>query len=171
MQLRDPWSRLRDLPVCGDALHVVAIGNLKDEERTLKRWWCKKYQTPEKPLEDYRLEELYVEYLEDYYERNPKAAEEFLRRVRGLTKIDTEWDGTSAPGVEEAAAKVFERVRKKRGANFDLSKFQSQDEISDADEKKILDQLGRKLPGSSVTREGPLPPALGDGEFEEEFGG
>ena len=45
----------------------------------LRRWWCKKYVAP--PTDPrylaYTPEELWVEYLEDIYERNPAALREF----------------------------------------------------------------------------------------------
>ena len=82
--------------VNADNLHRVAISNLDDQERALTRWWCNKYRTPPKPLEDYTLEEIFVEHLEDFYERDPRAAKDFLRSVRK----EEEWDGNHAVSVE-----------------------------------------------------------------------
>ena len=93
------WSRLKSLPeilryssFTNDNLHRIAIAGLQDHERRTIRWWCKKYRTPIKPLEDHTIEELMVEMLEDYYDNNPAEIERFyesLGRESGL--ID--WDG------------------------------------------------------------------------------
>ena len=169
MRSRKPWSPPTD-PTTAN-LHRIAIANLDDNERMLKRWWTKKYGQPEKPLTDYTMEELLVEHLEDFYEKNPDEIKRFEQR-QGTAAADEEWDGSLPPEVEERAKRVFEHARKKRGGKkVDLEKFRSNDEVSDAEAAKIFDSIGRRLPGSGMVTEGRATMPAVIGEFEDDFGG
>lgn len=130
-------------------LHLVAISNLQNHERRVIRWWCKKYRTPEKPLGDHTMEELLVEYLEDYYENNPKEIQKLLNSIIAET---SEWDGSVSADYESSMQKRLSKIKK-----VDLSKWQSDEELSPEQEEDIIASLGRNLKKSSQD------------EFEEEF--
>ena len=61
-------------------LRAIAGSRLRTE--WLQRWWCQKFNRPRKDplLNDYTLEELMIEYLEDVIETNPQ--EEFPQSVQ-----------------------------------------------------------------------------------------
>jgi chorismate mutase len=130
-------------------LHLIAISNLQSHERRVIRHWCKKYGQPEKPLGEHTMEELLVEYLEDYYENNPKEIPKLLNSVMA---IDTEWDGTVSAEYETSMQKRLSKTKK-----VDLSKWQSDEELTPEQEEEILANLGRNLRKSSKD------------EFEEDF--
>lgn len=169
LRLRSP--QLRN----ADNLHRIAIANLEDQEQSLRRWWHKKYRIPPKPLDDYTAEELYLEHLEDFYERNPKAAQDFLRSTAG----DDEWDGEVSAEHERQIQERLARLQKKRPV--DIKKYQSEgdENLSDEDIAGMLSMVGRDLPGSrraakSAPVMAPTEAALGDGgsgEFDEQFEG
>ena len=50
---------------------------MQNPQLRLIKWWRKKYSIPFKPIEDYTFEELFVEFLEDFYDimRNPVISE------------------------------------------------------------------------------------------------
>jgi hypothetical protein len=127
----------------------------------MNRWWRKKYRTPPKPYDDYTWEELLIEMLEDYYENHPQEAERFLAGA-----FEIEWDGRTSAVYEkqlkEKNKKFFERNK------VDLTKWQTKKEVTDEEEKSILENLGRKLPGSIKETKGTLGSG---GEFEDDFGG
>lgn len=139
-----------------DNFHRIAISNLEDKERELMRWWCKKYRQPLKPLEDMTLEEIYVEHLEDFYERNPEAIAEF----NGQKIDEDDWDGKLPPETEARLKKFHEKHK------VDLSKYKTagDENLSDEECAAILDKVGRDLPGSKVAG-----PQLRDEEFDENF--
>ncbi len=146
-------------------LHYIAISNLEDDYRRVRRWWTKKYRRPEKEFEEHTAEELIIEMLEDFYEKNPKAKQKFLE---GEAAREEEWDGTMPESYERM---MQERWSKKR-VKVDISKWQSDTELSEEEEKRLLDNIGRKLPGSfkvSDQGEEEEEPSLGDGEFDEDF--
>ena len=74
----------------------VARSNLSTAEGLLRRWWVQKYQLP--PTSDeygrYTLEELWVEFYEDYFDKDPNAAfdeldaDENVRFVTGDEEFD-----------------------------------------------------------------------------------
>lgn len=113
-----------------DGLHCIAIDNLKNPERQLKRWWHKKYNIPFKNYENYTQEELYVEMLEDYYEDNPEEINKFLD--------DPGWDGTF-----NAAQESYIKEKLKKRKPVDISRFQSNEVLTKEQEKKILDDIGK----------------------------
>jgi len=149
---------LKDLSPNQDNLHLIAISNLKDFERQTIRWWCKKYRTPQKPLGDHTLEELYIEKLEDYYESRPEEAQRFLESVYSGERDD--WGGFIS---EEYEAKMEEFWKKKKPV--DLSKYQGGKELTEKEEKELIANLGKNLKKSSV-KKGKIP-TLGDDEFED----
>lgn len=167
--------------VNADNLHRVAISNLDDQERSLTRWWCNKYRTPPKPLEDYTLEEIYVEHLEDFYERDPRAAKSFLGSVR--KKED--WDGNHAVETERELQARWAKIHKRKGIDTDkvLAKYQTEADkaMTSEDFTKIMATIGKNLPGSKTVRTfeddsakiGGTPisvQTLGE-EFEDQYGG
>lgn len=161
-------ERIQHLQQTNDNLHRIAISNLQDHERRTIRWWCKKYRTPLKPLEEHTIEELVIEMLEDYYDEKP---EEILRFQESLLveSGETLWDGRMSGEYEKQVGARLKKLNAKRG--IDISKYQSEDELSNDEVQNILDNVGRDLPKSrALTKKGVVtPPSLGDGEFEDEF--
>lgn len=143
-------------------LHLVAISNLRDPERQVQRWWTKKYKQPLKPFEEHCTEELLVEMLEDHYERHPDEAERYLSMVE--LSYDEDWDGEMPEEYEREIQK-----RLKKAPKVDLSKYQSDEELSEEEEKELLENLGRNLPKSKQAQSSSPIQVLGDDEFEEDF--
>jgi hypothetical protein len=143
-----------------DNFHRIAISNLADRERGLVRWWCKKYRQPQKPLEEMFLEEIYVEHLEDYYERNPDAIAEF--KGEKPAGEDDDWDGKLPPETEARLKKFHERHK------VDLSKYKTagDENLTDEQCRAIFDRVGRSLPGSSSKTELPVESEEFDDNFE-----
>jgi hypothetical protein len=146
-----------------DYLHLVAIENIKDENRIIERWWRKKYNRPSRDFEDHTKEELVIEMLEDYYDAHPIEIEKFLFSMNARKEVD--WDGKIS--VEH------ERYMQKRFANPDLiEKYRTDKELTAAEEKKILDSLGMDLPKSKVLnakRSGEVIPETLGADFDETF--
>ena len=141
-----------------DNIHLIAISNINDGERSMERWWERKYKAPLKAYEDHTFEEILVEMFEDYYEKNPAEAQKFIQNI--VTKGQDEWEGQMSDEHEAEMQKRF--------ANPELlKKYQSEKELTEEEEKKLLDSLGRNLPGSKVTRD--LSGGDGSGEFDDEF--
>lgn len=160
MRLRKPSSTQSKL-VNADNLHRIAISNLDDHEYALKRWWHQKYQIPPKPIDDYTVEELYVEYLEDFYDKHPDE------RARLDRKVETvEWDGTEKFRGEDEALAMLKRIRKKQGKTVDLEKYRTDDEFSEEELEKIMASIG-KTPRPKLSASGPT---LGNDEFDDDFG-
>ena len=155
MKIKSLSALLRDCEWSNDNLHRIAISNLSDNERVLVRWWCKKYQTPQKSLNEHTWEELYIEMLEDYYSEHPEQAERFMNSV----EIE-EWDGRTSPEHEAQMRARLKRINE----NVDLKKYQSDVELSEEEEKQILENLGRNLPKSRMAAK-----AESDLEFEDNF--
>jgi hypothetical protein len=167
--------------VNADNLHRVAISNLGDQERALTRWWCNKYRTPPKPLEDYTLEEVFVEHLEDFYERDPRAAQSFLRSVRK----EEDWDGNHAVEVERELQARWVKINRRKGIdpNKTLAKYQTESdkEMTTEDFNKIMASVGKNLPGSKTTRSfedgsarmpgTPMNVSILGEDFEDQYGG
>jgi len=144
-----------------DNLHLIAISNLSDGERSLERWWERKYKSAPKAYEDHTLEELLVQMYEDYYEHNPQEIGKFMSRSA------PEWDGTM-PAEHEARMKRRYAEKQKDI----LKRFQTdKGEISAEEEKRILENLGRNLPNSKFERDlgGEKRSVKGGDEFEEDF--
>lgn len=158
-------------------LHRIAISNLNDRERSLTRWWSKKYKTPVKPLEEHTEEEIYLEHLEDYYERSPKAVDEFFSKQSARQEVhEPEWTGELSPEAERELQARWARVNAKRKNPVSLAKYQTpgDENMSDEEVKKIIDSLGKNLPGSRTVKnfeaDSISAPTLGEDEFEDTFG-
>jgi hypothetical protein len=124
-----------------DFLHLVAIDNLKDENRIIEKWWRKKYQRPAKDFEDHTREELFIEMLEDYYDDRPAEIERFLFNLNA--RIEVDWDGK--------VSEDHELRMKRRFANESLiDKYRTDKELTAKEEKDLLDNLGKDLPKSKM---------------------
>lgn len=143
--------------VNNDNLHLIAISNLKSDEKQLIRWWCDHYRQPQKALDDYTFEELFIEQLEHYYSKNPDKVSEFFSR----RKPEEEWDGQ----FDEKTEKEIQRRLKKR-PQVDISKYQSDRVVSDEEADRIIASVGKSLPGSKIRHS----PRITEDEFEEQFG-
>jgi len=161
-----------------DNLHRIAISNLKDTERSLKRWWCNKYRIPPKPLDEYTFEEIFLEHLEDHYERHPEAIEEFYRNQS--VQHGQEWDGEIEAEAERELQSRWEKINRKNGVT--LEKYQTEgEEVTSEDFQRIFDSLGRKpseinkakkfVPGSSkIELSGSQTKKIvSDDEFEDDY--
>lgn len=114
-------------------LRAAAGSRLRTE--WLQRWWCKKYNRPRKDplLNEYTLEELMIEYLEDAIEIDPQ--EEFSRETResGMfihrsgDKLMDQWQEKTARGekidfseafTSEESKRAFEKIRQKSRDRF-----------------------------------------------------
>lgn len=147
----------------------------------MTRWWCNKYRTPPKPLEEYTLEEVYVEHLEDFYERDPRAAQDFLRSVRK----EEEWDGNHALSVERELQARWAKISKRKGIdpNKVLAKYQTESdkEMTSEEFDRIMASVGKNLPGSKTVRNfesdsvkitgTPMNATVLGEEFEDQYGG
>jgi hypothetical protein len=152
--------RTKEPSFSNDNLHRIAISNLENPTRRIERWWSKKYG-PLKQFEDHTHEELLVEMLEDYYEANPEEVEKFIATEGSRT--DT-WDGSMSHEYEREIQKRLKKINERN--RVDISKYQSDEALSAEEEKAILDNLGRNLPGSKVVTK--RDEVLGR-EFDEEF--
>jgi len=103
-----------------DNLHRIAISNTKDTEKRLIRWWCNHYKQPPKQLDEYTIEELFIEQLEEYYIRYPEKIEEFLGSVN--QKQEDDWDGSLDPEMEKVIKKRLGKVK------VDISKYQNEND-------------------------------------------
>ena len=147
-----------------DSLHLAAIANLKDNERILERWWCKKYKKPLKDFADHVYEELFVEMLEDYYEANPAEIEKFITSRND--QVASEWHGETSDEYESQIKGRLEKINKRLGV--DISKYQDDEELTPEQEQEILDNLGKDLPKNNIKpNKGEV--VLGKEEFDEEF--
>lgn len=142
-----------------DNLHRIAISNIENNfEASVVRWWERKFRQPLKPYEDHTLEELALKMFEDFYDRNPSEIEKFKN---GEVKED-DWDGKVDP---EHEARIKERLKKIDERNrVDIRRYQSEKELSEEEERKILENVGRRVSPVSA-------PTMGQDEFEDEFGG
>lgn len=102
-------------------LEQIALSRLDDRGQSghfLIRWWVNKYKLP--PNHELILgltwEELYLEYMTDYYASNPKEYED---AVKQLGKVET-WSGQTTKGYEEDLEKRLKNIPK-----VDLSKWQN----------------------------------------------
>jgi len=152
MRIKTLSEMLKGRLVNNDNLHLIAISNLKDHEKRLIRWWCDHYRQPQKPLDEYTVEELFIEQLECYYSKNPEKMFEFL----ASQEPEDEWDGHFDEETER-------RIQRWNRSKFDISKYQSDESVSDEEAERIIASLGRNLPGSRMNY---LPSS---GDFEDDF--
>ena len=141
-----------------DNLHWVAISNLQDEEYKLERWWRKKYKQPPKPLDDYTTEELFIEFLEDFYEKNPEKITEFMQAAE-CPPEEEKW--TVPDHVEELLAK--RRTKSKVGGKIAKYFNPNDRNLSDEECQMIFDRIGKAKSKSKEIK-------IADDEFEEVFG-
>lgn len=163
MKIKYPQALLSNEGFNNDNLHRIAISNLQDHERQVIRWWCKKYRTPQKPFGEHTMEELIVEMLEDFYERNPQEIGKFVAR----SLEEPEWDGTMPPEYEAEIQKRLEKINKRQ--RIDIEQFRSDEELSDEEAQKIIDNLGRNLPRSRMMTKKDEADTISEDEFEESF--
>jgi hypothetical protein len=141
-----------------DNLHLIAISNIRNNyDRSLERWWTKKYRRPFKDFCDYTREELQIEMLEDYYEKYPVEADKFLRKV----SADDEWDGSMPEGYEKNE-KIQNVIKRNM---IDLSRFQSDKVFTKEEEEELVDKIGKKNPKGNMND----LRVLSEGEFEDTF--
>lgn len=158
---------LEDFKYSNDNLHRIAISNVADGERSLQRWWQKKYKTAIKHFNDYVQEELVIEMLEDFYDNNRSEIDRFYSSLEQEDyNRELEWNGELSPELE---AEIQERYSKRE--KVDLSAFQSEKdrELTIEEENKIFESLGRNLPNSVKVKDAGVA-YLGSDEFDEEFG-
>lgn len=105
------------------------------------------------------MEELLIEYLEDFYENNPKEIEKMLMAIESE---QSEWDGEVSAEYEVEMQKIFSKKKK-----IDLSQWQSDEELTPEQEDEIIANLGRNLPPKKIEIEGKV---IGDEEFDDNFG-
>lgn len=163
MRIKYPQALLSNEGFNNDNLHRIAISNLQDHERQVIRWWCKKYRTPQKPFGEHTMEELIVEMLEDFYERNPQEISKFVAR----SLEEPEWDGTMPPEYEAEIQKRLEKINRRQ--RIDIEQFKSDEELSDEEAQKIIDNLGRNLPRSRMMTKKDEADTMLEDEFEESF--
>jgi len=113
-----------------------------------------------KPLNEHTQEELIIEMLEDYYEKNPAEKDKFLKAV-SQPLLEEKWDGKMSDEYEREMQKRFARK-----PLVDDSRFKSNEVLTPEQERDILDNLGRNLPGSKRV----INQTKRSDEFEEEFG-
>lgn len=140
-----------------DNFHLIAISNLQDMERRMERWWEKKFRTPLKPYLDHTSEELYIGYLEDYYEKNPEEIKRFMDSYNNEKVQD--WDGKLDDELELAM-----QAKWKKKKAIDLSQFQSDTKLSEEEEQALLDNLGKDLKKSVVVKN-----KVVEEEFDDSF--
>jgi hypothetical protein len=158
---------LEGVKLSNDNLHRIAISNIVHGERTLERWWQKKYKTSIKHFDDCTREELIIEMLEDFYDNNRTEIDRFYDSLeREKLASFKEWDGKTDDEYEIEIQKRLSKFKK-----IDLSAFQSDKdrELTEEEEASIFNSLGRNLPKSTKKEEKSLL-TLGSDEFDEEFG-
>lgn len=114
-------------------LQKIAINRVEGRNHYLIQWWTKKYNRPPNHplLTELTWEELYVDYLADYYAENPEE----ISKAKGEYK---EWDGKTSENYEAAMKERLAKIPK-----VDLSKW-TQDVEKDEDEFEDDFQQGVK---------------------------
>jgi len=103
-----------------------------------------------------------IEYLEDYYEKNPSE----IGKIMLAHNDEPEWDGRMSVDHEVGMQKIFSKKKQ-----IDLSNFKSDEELTPEQEEDILMSLGRNLPPRQIVLEKKDGVnVLGDEEFDEAFG-
>lgn len=156
-----------------DNLHRIAISNLDNGRRRQERWFSKKYQKPLKEYEDHHEEELWIEMLEDFYDAHPVEIHRFMEAESARTNDG--WDGRMSSEYEKQIKQKLQRINERNGV--DISKYQSGEKLTQAQEEKILADLGMNLPksrkvihGSPIRGEKPHEVHTLGEEFDEDFG-
>lgn len=141
-------------------LRSVAAQRLKRE--WLQRWWCKRYNRPRhERLDDYTMEELMVEYLEDAIEMDPGEAFPLHVLENGI-----QFRGTGDAVIDELEKQIA------TGKSPDLAKHFGQTFASEEDRKIFEAWLKpKKKPGGGSTPPPvavqPVPEPVLDAEGEE----
>ena len=126
-------------------LQKLALRRLStNSDYYLIQWWVNKYTRPPNDplLLELTWEELYLEYITDFYSRNPKEREE-AETSEGLGSKT--WSGGTTDEYEE---KIKEKLKKV--TEIDLSKWQTpsehnEDEFDDDYTKEIDSEKDRNL--------------------------
>lgn len=94
-------------------LQKIAISRVEGSNYYLVQWWTKKYNRPPNHplLLELTWEELYVDYLTDYYAENPEE----IRKVKGEER---EWNGETSEDYETEMKKRLSKL-----PQVDLSKW------------------------------------------------
>jgi len=129
-------------------MHRLAIDALNNSLVYLETWWRDRYRVPGKPFEDHSFEELYLERLISFYYEHP---DEIKKTLQNLVYDDDDWDGELSD-EEEDRVQAWASRRK-----VDLSKYQSDEEVTEEEEERIIRSLGTNSPGEDPH------------EFEENF--
>ncbi len=102
-------------------LQKIAIQRVEDQsDYYLIMWWTNKYKRPSNDplLLDLTWEELYLDYLVDYYSNNPAELERVKLEEGGK---DSQWSGGTSDEYEESIKKKLDRI-----PQVDISKWQKQ---------------------------------------------
>lgn len=162
-----------EVEVDDQRFHRIAVSRLSDPLYLLERHWRRKYRCPPRPMEDYTLEELYVEYLEDHYAVHPEEANALrdeMQREEPLVVHGTggaaEWDGQLPPDLEQQRQEFWRR-RQERNPHLkvDLERFRSDEVMTPERAAEIMKNVGRVGAPPVASPTAPLPPD----EFDEEF--
>ena len=119
-------------------------------------------------LEEHTYEELMIEMFEDYYDKNPIEADRFMAGADGLI---SDWDGRMPDYYNEVVQKELGEFFDKN--KVDISRYQSEEELTSEEEQAIIDNLGKNLPKSKIIspsspKEDNEAPVLGE-EFEDRY--
>jgi hypothetical protein len=153
-------------------LHRIAISNLNDEEYKLKKWWHNKYKVSPKPLDELTIEEVYIDYLEDWYAKDPSRVEDFYRQSQDFD----DWDGELDEVTEQKIAARWAKIKEHHDDGDVLARYRTDGDkdLSDVQVDAILRDLGKNLPGSQagLSKSSNLTPEsiiAESGEFEDLF--
>jgi hypothetical protein len=108
--------------------------------RQLERWWHKKYRTPMKGYDDHTHEEIFIEYLEDYYDKHPEEIGRFQYSQTKEAEEDDEWRGDTPDGLADKM--------KSLGGTVDVSRYKTEgdENLTEDEVKNIISKVGRSLP-------------------------
>lgn len=169
-RVRQVASEVQEETVEDIHYHRIAVSNLDDIERRLIRHWQKKYGQPQKPLNDYTLEELYIEWLEDYYELHPKEANAVRETMdqKVSPQLQEEWDGKLSDEMEKDRQEYWERRMKKNpNLKVDMDQFKTDEVMTPEKAQAYFDAVGRggvpKVVDKSAEKQ------KKPGEFEEKY--
>lgn len=97
--------------------HQIAINKINDDKDWLILWWVNKFKLPNNHplLLSKTWEELYIDYLTDFYSNNPEE-------LKAATKKEETWKGQTS---EEYENKMKDKLKKHE---VDLSEWQDFDD-------------------------------------------